>query len=254
MKSKPVDVLNALEKINWSRGPNFSDLFRRHGYENGVCGRQNMAYPELQPHHVQQVHGVDIIEASHTTRYENAQRSNADGLYTREKNVIAIKTADCLPILLASTNSRFALALHAGWRGFTAGILPNALKIARQFSQPESLIACIGPAISLHAFEVGREVVDHLSGPKAGLDADIWPIAVAKGNKDRWHIDLQVAAAMQLYLAGLSSSNIEIMRSCTRDESFSLVQDSSKQQISVWHSFRRDGKSCGSNWTWIKVN
>jgi copper oxidase (laccase) domain-containing protein len=77
---------------------------------------------------------------------------------------------------------------------------------------------------------------------------------VAKGKRDRWHVDLQVAAAMQLYLAGISSSNIEIMRSCTRDESFSLDQDSSKETTPVWHSYRRDGKSCGSNWTWIKVN
>ena len=254
MKSKTVDILDALEKINWSNGPKFSDLFRRHGYENGVCGRENMAYTEIQPHHVQQVHGVDIIEAGDTTRYASSKRSNADGLYTREKNVIAIKTADCLPILLASTNSRFALAVHAGWRGFTAGILNNALNIANQFSQPESLIACIGPAISLHAFEVGREVVDHLGGSKIGLPSDTWPLAVAKGNRDRWHVDLQVAAAIQLYLAGISSSNIEIMRSCTRDESFSFDQDSSKEKMPVWHSFRRDGKSCGSNWTWIKVN
>lgn len=253
MQSKPVDILNALEKINWSSGPTFSDLFRRHGYENGVFGFDSAAHVDLKPHHVQQVHGTDIVPAGDTTRYSNAERTKADGIYTTEKLVLAVKTADCLPILLASTQCRFAMALHAGWRGFTAGILKNALAIARQFEKPESLIACIGPAISLPAFEVGREVVDQISAPQAGLSSDAWPLAVAKGKKDRWHVDLQVAAAIQLYLAGVNSSNIEVIRSCTRNEFRPLNEGISIEQKPIWHSFRRDGKICGSNWTWIQV-
>ena len=254
MHSKPVEILNALEKINWSSGPTFSDLFRRHGYENGVCGFDSSTHADLKPHHVQQVHGTAVIPAGDATRYTIPERAKADGIYTTEKLVLAVKTADCLPILLASTKTRFALALHAGWRGFSAGILKNALAVARQFGQPESLIACIGPAISLPAFEVGRDVVDQITAPEAGLSSDTWPIAVAKGKNDRWHVDLQVAAAIHLYLAGVSSSNIEVMRSCTRTDCLDLSKDRSVEQKPRWHSFRRDGKTCGSNWTWIQAN
>ena len=254
MMTKPVDVLNALEKINWLTGHiSSSDLLTRHGYPNGVRGFGYDFQNDVRTHHVHQVHGTGIVEAGQFTSFTTTERSHADGIYTNQNLVIAVKTADCLPILLASTETRFAMAIHAGWRGLTSGILLNAINVAMQFTKVDSLIACLGPAISQEAFEVGPEVIERLRQPTLAFPNETWMLAVSKGKNDRWHVDLQVAAAIQLYRAGLISSNIEVIRSCTQREIKRAADVINHDVTPAWHSYRRDGKSCGSNWTWVQV-
>lgn len=251
MSSEPVELLTALEKINWLGRRHSSPLLEKYGYRNGVCGYDDSSYNEFCPHHAQQVHRTEVIAADHRTHFKSLQRPSADGLYTTENLPIAVKTADCLPILLGATDTRFAMAIHAGWRGLTAGILTQALKLARRYTEPRSIVALIGPAISLSAFEVGREVVDSLRVLSSTIKTEDWSLAVHKGKSDRWHVDLQLAAVIQLYREGLSSSNIEVIRSCTRDDIADPTHSSIKLRSPAWHSYRRDGKDCGSNWTWI---
>jgi polyphenol oxidase len=73
---------------------------------------------------------------------------------------LAIRTADCLPILIADPRNRAVAAIHAGWRGVVSEIAPKAVEaMRRQFgSKPEDLVVAIGPGIGLCCFEVGPEV------------------------------------------------------------------------------------------------
>ena len=80
----------------------------------------------------------------------------ADACYTaRSETVCAVLTGDCLPILLCDTQGTWVAAVHAGWRGLLRAVLLNTLEKA---PTGVSLIAWLGPAISVHQYEVGMEV------------------------------------------------------------------------------------------------
>ena len=252
MADRALDIVNAMDKVLWSPSLVQSTILSRAGYKHGFCGIGDLTYQTVTPHHCRQVHGTKILLASDATLATNENRPDADGIYTTTGNAVAVKTADCLPLLIASSTSKFAMAVHAGWRGLTSGILRNALKCSESHVPIESLVICIGPSLSIDAFEVGRDVVDRVMSAGFGMPEVAWPFAVAKGRHDRWHIDLQLAAAIQLYVAGVKAENIEVIRSCTRTDINRSVQPAQNINPYIWHSYRREGHGCGSNWSWIK--
>lgn len=81
---------------------------------------------------------------------------DADGALTRQTGIVcSAMTADCLPVLLTNREGTEVAAVHAGWRGLLDGIVENAVRL-----MSGELMAWIGPAISVEAFEVGQEVRD----------------------------------------------------------------------------------------------
>lgn len=252
MVSAPVDILNMLELVSWSPLSNSSKILSSSGYKNGFCGRDDHSFKTLHLHHVKQIHGTQVIQCSDATSQNAIARADGDALYTTTNHAIAIKTADCLPILVASRDKSLAMAIHAGWRGFTSGIITRAIDVTDRFTQRHSLVVCIGPSISQEAFEVGRDVLDRFINGTCALPSTIWPLAVGKGKTDRWHIDLQLAAVLQLLLAGIKPECIEVIRSCTRNQRTDNENQDKSLNPYAWHSYRREGQSCGSNWSWIK--
>ena len=138
-------------------------------------------------------------------------------LEDRPGAVIAIKTADCMPILLVDERHRAIAAVHAGWRGTVARIVPGAVDAMRQRfgTQPSDLHAAIGPGIGKCCYEVGPEV------------------AVRFGEQGRAHIDLTAANRQQLLEAGVTPERIYASNLCTMC------------QAEEFHSFRRDGEAAG---------
>lgn len=100
------------------------------------------------------------LEQIHSTRcvvVENDSLRQADAAITRSKcHVLAIMTADCLPILLCNQQGNEIAAIHAGWKGLVNGIVEETL--TKMLSARTDLIAWIGPAICKSCFEVGDEV------------------------------------------------------------------------------------------------
>ena len=104
-----------------------------------------------KPAWLQQVHGIDVLEAAPETLAE------ADASWTATPGIACtVMTADCLPALFCDRNGTRVAAAHAGWRGLAAGVLEatlDALAVA-----PEDTLVWLGPAIGPQAFEVGAEV------------------------------------------------------------------------------------------------
>ncbi|MFV9474030.1 peptidoglycan editing factor PgeF [Advenella sp. RU8] len=108
---------------------------------------------------LEQVHGTDVHDVDQAG--ENAFPVTADAAVTTQTNkVLAIMTADCLPVVLASENGEVIGAAHAGWRGLLNGVLENTLGKMRCKTRESNFRAWIGPAIGFEAFEVGQEVYD----------------------------------------------------------------------------------------------
>jgi len=132
----------------------------------------------------------------------------ADALATTQPAVrIAVKTADCVPILLADPARRVVAAVHAGWRGTAYGIAKHAVSsLAQRYGcSPADLVAVFGPSIGPCCFEVD---------PDAGLRFQ--PIFPERTDLDRrTTIDLREANRRLLIHAGLLSANIAADAPCT---------------------------------------
>lgn len=95
--------------------------------------------------------------STHCINRDNDLSRNADAAITREPNrVLAIMTADCLPIVICNQQGTEIAAIHAGWRGLVNGIIENT--IAKLISHPKDLMAWIGPSICHTCYEVGDDV------------------------------------------------------------------------------------------------
>ena len=102
---------------------------------------------------LEQVHGNSVVEILQVTQ----STITADAMITREKRTaLAIMTADCLPILLASKQGDEIAAIHGGWRPLSTNIIANTVN--KMQTAPSEIIAWLGPCISKEAFEVGSEV------------------------------------------------------------------------------------------------
>jgi polyphenol oxidase len=125
---------------------------------------------------------------------------------------IGVRTADCVPILIADTRTRSVAAVHAGWRGTASRVARAAVeRMKTEFgSQPEDLHAAMGPAIRECCYEVGAEVVRELA-----LLFPEWPPAEKAGKR---HVDLVGANRRILVEAGVSPSRIYDCGRCTHCE------------------------------------
>ena len=123
---------------------------------------------------------------------------------------VCVKTADCIPILLYDARQRIVAAVHAGWRGTVGRIVEKTLDVmhAEYGTEGKDVVACIGPSISLEAFEVGDEVYDAFA--EAGFDMN----RMAR-KYEKWHLDLWEANRLQLLIQGVLPENMEVAGICT---------------------------------------
>ena len=158
------------------------------------------------PHWLRQVHGTRVVdfpgegEARAGTGHhakDSPEEPEADAAATRAPGVVlAILTADCVPVMFcASDGSEIAIA-HAGWRGLCAGVLENTLAAMR--APRAEILAWLGPAIGRGSYEVGAEVRDaFLAKDRNAAEA------FAPTRAGHWHCDLDALARQRLHGAGV---------------------------------------------------
>ncbi|MGE0882544.1 MAG: peptidoglycan editing factor PgeF [Blastocatellales bacterium] len=127
--------------------------------------------------------------------------------------MLAIQTADCMPILIADERTRAFAAVHAGWRGTLAGIVARTVERMQQRhgSHPEDLHAAFGPAICAEVFEVGPEV---LQAFRDSYDYAEELFSKLQPN-GKGHVNLNLANARQLVDAGVCADRIYDSGLCT---------------------------------------
>lgn len=182
---------------------------------------------------LKQIHSDVIHRVDHLPEHFLA----GDGLVTAAPRlVIAIQTADCLPVLLADSKRKAIGAFHAGWRGTLARIVEKGVGAMRVHfgSQPEDLCAAIGPGIAACCYTVGEEVRERFQSQfayAAELFREVtesdavhekYPLlfmtARAPGHSDLGRIiylDLREANRRQLLAAGVRAKNISALDFCT---------------------------------------
>jgi polyphenol oxidase len=189
-----------------------------HGFGTGLSS----GWPdESRLSMLRQIHSGHVVMADEATGY----MGEGDALMTnRPGQLVGVRTADCVPILLVDSRKRTVAAIHAGWRGTAQRIaLCTIWEMARRFgTTPSEVFAAIGPAIGPCCYEVGPEV--------ARKFAQWWP-ELAETNQPV-KLDLTATNCRQLIQAGVASDNLFTGAPCTRC-------------TNTLHSYRRDKEAAG---------
>lgn len=179
---------------------NIAENYRRLQAAIGCGGRARW--------YTHQVHGATVLTpAAWQATAADCELGKADAIVSDDAAGLAsVRTADCVPILLAGRTGRRVAAIHAGWRGVIAGVVIEALK---HFKNPSDVIAAIGPSIGYDAFEVGLDVL----GEFGRVFGDRAP--TRRVGPDKGRVDLRAAIALQLAAAGVPEKQIESTDRCT---------------------------------------
>ncbi|MCX7603223.1 MAG: peptidoglycan editing factor PgeF [Bryobacteraceae bacterium] len=206
--------------VSTDGGGYVSTLLQETGLVEHLFGtaRRNPEGPFLR---LKQVHSARIVDAA-----DWREGLEADGLATATPGLrLAVRTADCVPLLLFDPVARAIAAVHAGWRGAALGIALEAVRFlaTRHGARAGNMIAALGPAIGGCCYEVGSEVAHQFRA--------LFPERNDLGTRTK--IDLREALRRQLILAGLSAAAIDVSPHCTRCGG------------GEFHSWRRDGPRAG---------
>lgn len=211
----------------FSRGAYISNNLALHVEDHVGLVQQNrdnlMQYGDLpgSPKWLTQIHGTRVVDFSDPDCEADASFSN------QAKQVCAIMTADCLPILLCDKNGEQVAAIHAGWRGLLNGIIENTLN---EFQGTNSeILVWLGPAIGKNAFEVGSEVYDAFTQHHAEAKKYFQP-TVSEAIGQKYLADIYGLAKLRFNLAGVTSIFGGEYCTFTDEQRF--------------YSYRRDG-ACG---------
>ena len=200
---------------------------------------------------LKQVHGDVIYRVSSTG--DCAKPCTGDGLITNVPGLLlAIQTADCLPVLLVDPQKRAVGAFHAGWRGTFKRIVEKGVGAMQQHfgSNPKKILAALGPGIHSCCYEVGRDLRTQFEAqfeyakdlfvevsnydPVREKYPMLFLTARAPGHSDlgpQIHLDLVEANRRQLLDAGVLAKNIfasDLCTSCRTDILFSYRKEHGK--------------------------
>jgi YfiH family protein len=233
------EVLN-LGFTDWDSRENVQENRRRFQI---AAGTADLPLVTLRQFHSDLVQVVDDAPADPCRG--DASTTNRSGL------LLAIQTADCVPILLVDAKKRTIAAIHAGWRGTLARIAAKTIGRMQMHygSKPTDLLAAVGPAIGGCCYEVGTEVAtlflsqfpdapDYFDEFRTGDEPNPiqWLNMMPPGHQPPPKgvlLDLRKANRSQLLAAGLRSQNIHVSDLCTACRSDLLF------------SYRKEGPTCG---------
>lgn len=167
-----------------------------------------------------QVHGNGVLRISADQAGIGAGPGSglvgiADALITNQPGVVLLSMhADCLPILVIDPISPAVGVVHAGWRGTVANVVGATMAaLTEEFgTDPNQVLAFLGPAIAPECYEVGDEV----AAAWIGLVGDEHGQIASQPHGARWQFDLAGANAFLLRAAGVRFGQIERSGICTR--------------------------------------
>lgn len=199
-----VKALQTTRTGGYSRASYASLNLGAHVNDDSITVAQNRQllnpYLPSEPIWVNQVHGVDVIDAAISSCLENA-----DASFTTKQSVVCVTmTADCLPVLLCDKKGTVVAAVHAGWRGLCDCVIEAAVN--KMAVDKEEILAWLGPAIGPTAFEVGSEVREQFIQMDAQAALAFKPVVnpLEPQLNDKWLCDMYLIAKQRLNRLGVT--------------------------------------------------
>ena len=181
---------------------------------------------------VKQVHGTEALVVDRALAPTDRFVGGWDALITDQPGImVAVRTADCVPILIHDPKRHVVAAVHAGWRGAVAGIVPKTLALleSRFDSCLEHVLISIGPSAGVCCYEVDEPVLDRLC---QGFPD--WKKVVRMRGDGKAHLDLRALVREQARALGTPPKSITTVNLCT------ICHED------LFFSYRREGKVNGT--------
>lgn len=181
---------------------------------------------------VKQVHGTEALVVDRALTSTDRFVGGWDALITDQPGImVAVRTADCVPILIHDSKRHVVAAVHAGWRGAVAGIVPKTLALleSRFGSCLEHVRISIGPSAGVCCYEVDEPVLDRLC---QGFSD--WSKVVRPRGDGKAHLNLKALVKEQAQAFGASLKSITTVNVCT------ICHED------LFFSYRREGKVNGT--------
>ncbi|HVU02224.1 MAG TPA: peptidoglycan editing factor PgeF [Polyangiaceae bacterium] len=196
---------------------------------NLALAARALSVPVGAVHFLSQVHGAAVYVVTRADDRTATLHREGDAIASSDPEIaVAVRIADCVPILVGDSKSGAAVAIHAGWRGLVAGVVESGVAALRELAGDRgALVAAIGPHIGVRAFEVSEDVAGTLGALEPDADA------VERQHGPKPHVSLARIARRKLERLGLREDSIDLVPGCTHDEP------------ELFYSFRRDGKVGG---------
>lgn len=192
-------------------------------------------HPSLELIKLRQTHS-NIVRMH--TRTSSAHGLEGDAIISRERNtLLAMSTADCLPVMAAQPATGWMASIHAGWRGVANGIVPKTLELlAAESGTKEGLKIWIGPHIKMLSFEVEADVKDQLLASAPGLRSEERAFKTLADGK--YLLDLSCAVVAQIAEAGFTPESLWI----SSEDTMTTLR---------YHSHRRDREKSGRQHSFV---
>ena len=221
----------------WSHG-----FFTRQFCPRPPAELAQVLQPEVEVYRVKQVHGNAVLTPTEISKRETEKEEQnhvdtqllnqveADGLVTEQpQQAVWVASADCTPVLIADSRTGQVAAVHSGWRGTAAKIVPQAIaRLQAQGSQLQNLHLALGPAIAGVVYQVSAQVAAEVG---ASIISDVATASIvahlselenspliADPEPGKVRLDIRRVIALQLAQLGISSEQIAIAPHCTYQE------------------------------------
>ena len=201
-------------------------------YETGVPVRASDAADRAWTLTVKQVHGTDALIVDRPVTGADRFEGGWDALITDQPGVtVVVRTADCVPVLIYDRRRKAVAAVHAGWRGALAGIVPKTIELmlARFAIQPGDLRISIGPSAGPCCYEVDHAVLDPLRRGRQD-----WHSLLRDDRGSKARLDLKALVRRQAVEIGMSQKHITVVNVCTICHP------------ALFYSYRREGRVNGT--------
>jgi YfiH family protein len=201
-------------------------------FDVGVPARQSGSQVRGWLLSVKQVHGTDALVLDRPLTGSDQFPGGWDALVTDQPGVtVAVRTADCVPVLVHDPRRRIVAAIHAGWRGAVAGIVSKTFTLmANRFGSTRTdLRVSIGPSAGPCCYEVDDPVLDQL---RMGLPD--WESVVHDYRGHKARLDLKALIRRQVEGEGVNARSVSSVNLCT------ICQDQ------LFYSYRREGRVNGT--------
>jgi hypothetical protein len=187
-------------------------------------------YPNAQAYRVKQVHGNTVLAPSDIEALTvDTDPPSADGLITEQANqAVWACSADCTPVLIVDRVTGQVAAVHAGWRGTSLKIVPQAIaRLCQQGSQLQDLRVAMGPAIEGDVYQVSEHVAAEVGATVVAIDPTDTAMLLRALRQipnspllddpepGRTRLDVRRINALQLERLGLSAEQLAIAPYCT---------------------------------------
>ncbi len=181
---------------------------------------------------LKQIHSSNVIALGNIDKHNDL--TEADSIVTNLKGIgIGIRTADCVPILIADKSKTIIAAIHAGWRGTLSEIVSNTVdSIKSGYGIGASdLTAAIGPSIESSCYEIGEDVASLFKETFSDCGQYLF-----ESGESKYTLDLKAANKLALEKEGVI--DIEIVDVCTKCNF-------------DFYSYRREGKGVSTQLSFI---